>query len=222
MNYWIQSKRDALLELLKRVDILMVNDSEARELSGDWNIHRAGRWILAQGPERVVIKQGEHGALLIEPAADLLRAGVSAGGSLRSHRRGRRLRRRIHGLPRPHRRRSSDDDSAARWSTAPRWAPSPSPQFGIRGFDGVTLARRASSGSARSSDLTHVELAGADRVTERQYAAAGVDLDSAEAAKERIGQLVAGTRTALSRRARSAPSAAWCGCRPGCSSRCWC
>ena len=66
MNYWIQSKRDDLLALLKRVDMLMVNDSEARELSGDWNIHRAGRWILDQGPKRVVIKQGEYGALLIE------------------------------------------------------------------------------------------------------------------------------------------------------------
>jgi sugar/nucleoside kinase (ribokinase family) len=67
MNYWIQRKKASLLELLARVDVLMVNDSEARELSGDWNIHRAGRWILAQGPKRVVIKQGEHGALLIEP-----------------------------------------------------------------------------------------------------------------------------------------------------------
>jgi sugar/nucleoside kinase (ribokinase family) len=67
MNYWIQSKKTALLELLSRVDVLMVNDSEARELSGDWNVHRAGRWILARGPKRVVIKQGEHGALLIEP-----------------------------------------------------------------------------------------------------------------------------------------------------------
>ena len=66
MNYWIQSKRGDLLKLLKRVDMLMVNDSEARELSGDWNIHRAGRWILDQGPSRVVIKQGEYGALLIE------------------------------------------------------------------------------------------------------------------------------------------------------------
>jgi sugar/nucleoside kinase (ribokinase family) len=65
MNYWIQSKREALLELLKRVDILLVNDSEARELSGDWNIHRAGRWILQQGPKRVVVKQGEYGALLM-------------------------------------------------------------------------------------------------------------------------------------------------------------
>jgi len=68
MNYWIQGKKDALIELLARVDVLMVNDTEARELSGDWNIHRAGRWILAQGPTRVVIKQGEYGALLIEPS----------------------------------------------------------------------------------------------------------------------------------------------------------
>lgn len=67
MNYWIQSKKADLLALLKRVDILMVNDSEARELTGDWNIHRAGRWILQHGPSRVVIKQGEYGALLMEP-----------------------------------------------------------------------------------------------------------------------------------------------------------
>ncbi len=65
MNYWIQGKRDALMALLKRVDILLVNDGEARELSGDWNIHRAGRWILKHGPKRVVIKQGEYGALLV-------------------------------------------------------------------------------------------------------------------------------------------------------------
>ena len=68
MNYWIQSKKATLMELLGRVDVLMVNDTEARELSGDWNIHRAGRWILQHGPTRVVIKQGEHGALLIEPS----------------------------------------------------------------------------------------------------------------------------------------------------------
>jgi sugar/nucleoside kinase (ribokinase family) len=67
MNYWIQGKRAELLRLLERVDVLMVNDGEARELSGDWNIHRAARWILARGPRRVVIKQGEYGALLMEP-----------------------------------------------------------------------------------------------------------------------------------------------------------
>ncbi|HLG06884.1 MAG TPA: PfkB family carbohydrate kinase [Gemmatimonadales bacterium] len=67
MNYWIKSQKPDLLRLLRRVDILLVNDSEARELSGDWNIHRAGRWILSRGPRRLVVKQGEYGALLIEP-----------------------------------------------------------------------------------------------------------------------------------------------------------
>ncbi len=66
MNYWIHSKRDVLLELLRHIDILMVNDSEARELSGDWNIYRAAHWILGRGPKLAVIKQGEHGALLVD------------------------------------------------------------------------------------------------------------------------------------------------------------
>jgi sugar/nucleoside kinase (ribokinase family) len=66
MNYWIQGKRDVLLELLRHIDILMVNDSEARELSGDWNIYRAAHWILSRGPKMAVIKQGEHGALLVD------------------------------------------------------------------------------------------------------------------------------------------------------------
>ena len=61
MNYWINSKRDTLLRLLQKVDILMINDTEARELSGDWNIHRAARWVLQHGPRGVVIKQGEIG-----------------------------------------------------------------------------------------------------------------------------------------------------------------
>ena len=69
MNYWIQSKRDLLLELLRHIDILMVNDSEARELSSDWNIYRAARWVLERGPKMAVIKQGEHGALLVSKEA---------------------------------------------------------------------------------------------------------------------------------------------------------
>ncbi|MEE8267971.1 MAG: PfkB family carbohydrate kinase, partial [Gemmatimonadales bacterium] len=66
MNYWIQSKRDVLMDLLSKIDVLMVNDSEARELSGDWNIYRAARWILEQGPSMAVIKQGEYGAVLVD------------------------------------------------------------------------------------------------------------------------------------------------------------
>jgi sugar/nucleoside kinase (ribokinase family) len=67
MNYWIEGKKPELLEVLKRVDVLTINDSELRELTGDWNIHRAARWVLDRGPTRVVVKRGEHGALLIEP-----------------------------------------------------------------------------------------------------------------------------------------------------------
>jgi sugar/nucleoside kinase (ribokinase family) len=66
MNFWIESARDRLLDVLKRVDLLIVNDEEIRELSGDWNVHRAARWVLDRGPKRVIVKRGEHGALLVE------------------------------------------------------------------------------------------------------------------------------------------------------------
>jgi sugar/nucleoside kinase (ribokinase family) len=65
MNYWINGKREVLLELLHHIDLLMVNDAEARELSGDWNVYRAARWILERGPKMVVIKQGVYGAVLV-------------------------------------------------------------------------------------------------------------------------------------------------------------
>ena len=65
MNYWIHGKRTTLLKLLERVDVLMVNDSEIRELTGDWHIHRAARWVIERGPRYVVIKKGEHGAVLV-------------------------------------------------------------------------------------------------------------------------------------------------------------
>jgi len=66
MNYWISSAKPELMEVLKRVDLLIINDEEIRQLSGDWNIPRAARWLLSQGPSRVVIKRGEHGALLVD------------------------------------------------------------------------------------------------------------------------------------------------------------
>jgi sugar/nucleoside kinase (ribokinase family) len=66
MNFWIDNARDRLMEVLKRVDLLVVNDEEIRQLSGDWNVHRAARWVLDRGPKRVVVKRGEHGALLVE------------------------------------------------------------------------------------------------------------------------------------------------------------
>jgi sugar/nucleoside kinase (ribokinase family) len=66
MNYWINGKRDVLLQLLRHIDVLMVNDGEARELSGDWNVYRAARWIMERGPKMVVIKQGVYGAVLTQ------------------------------------------------------------------------------------------------------------------------------------------------------------
>jgi sugar/nucleoside kinase (ribokinase family) len=67
MNFWIQGKRDELLQLLGRVDLLLVNDAEARELSGDHNLARAAHWIQEQGPRYIIIKKGEHGAILFTP-----------------------------------------------------------------------------------------------------------------------------------------------------------
>jgi sugar/nucleoside kinase (ribokinase family) len=157
MNYWIQSKKATLLELLTRVDVLMVNDSEARELSGDWNIHRAGRWILSHGPKRVVIKQGEYGALLIEPnrtfyvpafpleaVYDPTGAGDAFAGGFMAY--------------------LAHTDSASEASirramvvgaTMGSYAVE---QFGIRGFDHVTLEDVEARVRA-FRDLTHVEYA---------------------------------------------------------------
>jgi sugar/nucleoside kinase (ribokinase family) len=62
MNYWISSKRESLLKTLKRVDMVFVNDAEARQLAGEHNVVKAARAILRLGPRAVVVKRGEHGA----------------------------------------------------------------------------------------------------------------------------------------------------------------
>jgi sugar/nucleoside kinase (ribokinase family) len=67
MNYWIKTKKDELLETLKKVRIVIINEEEARELTGEALTHKAARAILSLGPETVVIKQGEHGAFLQGP-----------------------------------------------------------------------------------------------------------------------------------------------------------
>lgn len=154
MNYWIQGKHAELMKLLERVDILMVNDSEARELSGDWNIHRAGRWILEHGPGKVVIKQGEHGALLIEPGStfyvpafpleevfDPTGAGDAFAGGFMGY------------LARTNDTGSENLRRAMVYgSTMGSYAVS---RFGIKGFEGVTLTDVRDRAS-RFRDLTHV------------------------------------------------------------------
>lgn len=64
MNLWIQIAKNDLLALLKRVDMLILNDSEARELTGDTSLIKAGGAIRKLGPKYVAIKKGEHGCLL--------------------------------------------------------------------------------------------------------------------------------------------------------------
>jgi sugar/nucleoside kinase (ribokinase family) len=62
MNYWIKDHRSALLEVLKGLDILLINDTEARMLAGDSNLVKAARGVLALGPRTLVVKHGEYGA----------------------------------------------------------------------------------------------------------------------------------------------------------------
>ncbi len=64
MNYWIEGSRDDLMTLLGRVDLLMANDGEIRQLAGQANLVSATRWVQEHGPSRVVVKKGEHGAIL--------------------------------------------------------------------------------------------------------------------------------------------------------------
>ena len=66
MNFWIEGERKTVDQMLKRIDTLIVNDEEARQLSGLYNIRRAANDILRRGPKRLIIKRGEHGALLFD------------------------------------------------------------------------------------------------------------------------------------------------------------
>jgi sugar/nucleoside kinase (ribokinase family) len=64
MNFWIESRRPELLEVVKHVDLLTLNDGEARQLTEQTNLVKAAKWIMARGPKHVIIKKGEHGAFL--------------------------------------------------------------------------------------------------------------------------------------------------------------
>ncbi|MEC4112730.1 PfkB family carbohydrate kinase [Myroides pelagicus] len=64
MNFWMNCALDELKTLLKRIDVITINDEEARQLSGEYSLVKAAEVIQAMGPKYVVIKKGEHGALL--------------------------------------------------------------------------------------------------------------------------------------------------------------
>lgn len=64
MNFWMDIMMDELLETIKMVDVLTINDAEARQLSGEYSLVKAANKILTMGPKYLIIKKGEHGALL--------------------------------------------------------------------------------------------------------------------------------------------------------------
>ena len=66
MNFWIESRRPDIVELIKHVDLITLNDGEARQLTDCANLIKAARWIMERGPSMVIIKKGEHGAFLFK------------------------------------------------------------------------------------------------------------------------------------------------------------
>ena len=66
MNYWIERTNDELRETLKHVDILMINDSETRQLSNEHNLLLAARHIFKLGPKTLIVKRGEYGAMMVD------------------------------------------------------------------------------------------------------------------------------------------------------------
>ena len=95
MNYWIEKHLKNLLKVIKQVDLMVLNDAEAKSIAKSENLIVAGRKILSMGPDYVIIKKGEHGALLfsrkshfsapaypLEVCLDPTGAGDSFGGSL--------------------------------------------------------------------------------------------------------------------------------------------
>ncbi len=98
MNFWIQGKRDDLMATLKKVDLLTINEGEARLLSGESNLKKSAKKIQSMGPKTLVIKQGEYGALLfhedqifsapglpLEDVKDPTGAGDSFAGGFMGH-----------------------------------------------------------------------------------------------------------------------------------------
>ncbi len=68
MNFWMEIAMDDLKEVLKQVDLLLVNDAEARQLTGQFSLVKAAKAIMQMGPKYLIIKKGEHGALLFHGA----------------------------------------------------------------------------------------------------------------------------------------------------------
>ena len=66
MNFWMDNTLDELLSVIKKVNLIIINDEEAQQLTGEKNIFNAGEKILKMGPEKVIIKKGEHGSIFLD------------------------------------------------------------------------------------------------------------------------------------------------------------
>jgi len=76
MNYWMDSELEALLKVIQMVDVLTINDEESRQLSGEYSLAKAAKKILTMGPKYLVIKKGEHGALLFSKEEVFIAPGL--------------------------------------------------------------------------------------------------------------------------------------------------
>ena len=101
MNLWIEIARDSLVQVIERVDCVLLNDAELRMLTGQPNLVRAAREVISWGPRAVVAKQGEYGAALFTAERFFGLPAYPAGDRSRPDRRRRHLRRRLRRLPSP-------------------------------------------------------------------------------------------------------------------------
>jgi sugar/nucleoside kinase (ribokinase family) len=85
MNFWMEIMLDDLKHTISLVDVLLVNDSEARQLSGEYSLVKAAKKIMEMGPKYVIIKKGEHGALPLEEVFDPTGAGDTFAGGFVAH-----------------------------------------------------------------------------------------------------------------------------------------
>ena len=205
MNYWIERSRDAVLALAARLDVLLVNDEEARQLAGEADLSRAAAWIRDRGPAFVVVKRGARGAVLFadgwtfscpaHPASavvDPTGAGDAFAGGFLGH------------LDRELRRRHAPSRQEQASPGAPQ---NPAPDQSWRRDDWKqAMAYGAVMGSCaveafsvdrfRGLDGDEVEARAASLNPPLTYDAAGVDLDAADRAKSALGRLLSDTRDA--------------------------
>ena len=112
MNFWISSKPEELKKLLARVDIFIINEGEARQLSEEANLVKAAKKLLDLGVKTLIVKRGEYGVLMFNSTSVFAAPAYPLGGGFRPYWRRRHLCRRLYGLPGQYRRYLGRRDQA--------------------------------------------------------------------------------------------------------------